>query len=137
MATVTVNEAARLVGRSRRGVYRDMASGRLSYKTDRDGHRRIDTSELERLHGPLRMPEPVTPSRASDTGQDGDLIAEIRALRDELAGLREEVAQLRRLPAPETPVAAPQATQEPAPTDDKPVSLFAAEMAALRAKQGE
>ncbi|WP_354670170.1 helix-turn-helix domain-containing protein [Cobetia sp. 14N.309.X.WAT.E.A4] len=135
MASVTVNEAARLVGRSRRGIYRDMASGRLAYKTDRDGHRRIDTSELERVHGPLRMHEAAPPSRATDTDQNGDLIAEIRALRDELAGLREEVAQLRRLPAPETPAAPPQTTPESNPTDDKPVNLFAKEMAALRARR--
>ncbi|WP_367998348.1 helix-turn-helix domain-containing protein [Cobetia marina] len=114
MPTVTVNEAAKLVGRSRRGIYRDMASGRLSYKTDRDGHRRIDTSELERVHGALSLP--VTPPSDSGTPQDGELVAEIRALREELAGLREEVRELRRLPAPETPAEPPQATLAPAPS---------------------
>ena len=132
MASITVNEAAELVGRSRRTLYRDMKRGNLSFTTRRDGHRQIETSELERCYGALQMPEPGTLSRDSGTASDDALIAEIRALREELAGLREEVAQLRRLPAPEPAKEDAQATPAPKPTDDKPVSLFAAEMAALR-----
>lgn len=130
MASITVNEAAELVGRSRRTLYRDMKRGNLSFTTRRDGHRQIETSELERCYGALKMPEPGTPSRDSGTASDDALIAEIRALREELAGLREEVRELRRLPAPEAPQGGPVST----PVDNKPVNLFAAEMAALRAK---
>lgn len=131
MASITVNEAAELVGRSRRTLYRDMKRGNLSFTTRRDGHRQIETSELERCYGALKMPEPGTLSRDSGTARDDALIDEVRALREELAGLREEVAQLRRLPTPE----AAQGGQVSAPMDNKPVSLFAAEMAALRAKR--
>lgn len=134
MATVTINEATKLVRRSRRGIYRDFKAGRLSYKTDRDGHRRIDTSELERVYGPL-IPPTVTPARATDTASDDALIAEIRALREELSKLRDEVRELRRLPAPETVSQPDHATPESPVGDCKPASLFAAEMAALRAKQ--
>jgi excisionase family DNA binding protein len=131
MASITVNEAAELVGRSRRTLYRDMKRGNLSFTTRRDGHRQIETSELERCYGALKMPEPGTLSRDSGKASDDALIAEIRALREELAGLREEVAQLRRLPAPEPAQSTPVAK----PADDKPVNLFAKEMAALRAKK--
>ncbi|WP_024951928.1 helix-turn-helix domain-containing protein [Cobetia crustatorum] len=127
MASITVNEAAELVGRSRRTLYRDMKRGNLSFTTRRDGHRQIDTSELERCYGALKMPEPGTLSRASSTASDDVLIAEIRALREELVGLREEVAKMRRLPAPE----AAQDGQVFALMDNK----LAAEMAALRAKR--
>ncbi|MCK8069793.1 hypothetical protein MSG32_17800 [Cobetia sp. 1CM21F] len=104
-----------------------MRRGNLSFTTRRDGHRQIETSELERWYGALKMPEPGTPSRDSGTASDDALIAEIRALREELAGLREEVAHLRRLPAP----APPQATPALEPNSHP----FADEMAALRAKQ--
>lgn len=127
MATVTVNEAAKLVGRSRRGIYRDMAAGHLSYKTDRDGYRRIDTSELERLHGPLVLTD--TPSRDSGTPQNEELIAEIRALREELAGLREEVKEMRRLPAPESAQAVS--------NDKPPQHEFSDVIASLRRRKDE
>jgi len=126
MASITVNEAAELVGRSRRTLYRDMKRGNLSFTTRRDGHRQIDTSELERCYGALKMPEPSTLSQDSGTASDDALIAEIRALREELAGLREEVAQLRRLPAPEDRVLTPASVARDAS------HLFTAEMAALR-----
>lgn len=137
MASITVNEAAELVGRSRRTLYRDMKRGNLSFTTRRDGHRQIETSELERCYGALKMPEPGTLSRDSGTARDDALIDEIRALREELAKLREEVAQLRRLPAPEPVKETVQATPAPSSIDALDSHPFAAEMAALRAKQHE
>lgn len=135
MASITVNEAAELVGRSRRTLYRDMKRGNLSFTTRRDGHRQIETSELERCYGALKMPEPGTLSQDSGTASDDALIAEIRALREELAGLREEVAQLRRLPAPEPAKEAAQATPAPTPGDVPAPHPFAAEIAALRKRE--
>lgn len=130
MASITVNEAAELVGRSRRTLYRDMKRGNLSFTTRRDGHRQIETSELERCYGALKMPEQGTLSRVNETPDTERLLAELVELSkrqgEELAKLREEVAKLRRLPAPE-PAQAMSAS--------KPVSLFAEEMAVLKAKK--
>ena len=53
MALVTITEAARLVRRSRRTLYRDIDKGRLSKTLTHDGATVIDTSELLRVYGML------------------------------------------------------------------------------------
>lgn len=135
MASITVNKAAELVRRSRRTLYRDMKRGNLSFTTRRDGHRQIETSELERCYGPLKMPETDTLLHVTEIPETERLLAELVELSkrqgEELIKLREEVAQLRRLPAPETPLATP----VPNPTGAPNPHPFADEMAALRAKQ--
>lgn len=138
VAAITVNQAAELVGRDRRTLYRAMRSGRLSYTTAHDGHRRIDTSELERCYGPLQMPEPVTQSRDAGTSETDRLLAELieitKRQADEIAKLREEMRELRRLPAPETLQEPPQATPTPTPADEPAPHDFSDIMAALRRK---
>ena len=42
----TIDEAASLVGRTRRSLYRAMTEGRLAYGLEADGRRYIDTTEL-------------------------------------------------------------------------------------------
>lgn len=104
MASITVNEAAGLVGRSRRTLYRDMKRGNLSFTTRRDGHRQIETSELERCYGALKMPEPVTLSRVTETPETERLLAELieitKRQASEIAKLREEIREVGRLPPP-------------------------------------
>lgn len=139
VAAITVNQAAELVGRDRRTLYRAMRSGRLSYTTAHDGHRRIDTSELERCYGPLQMPEPATQSRDTGTSETDRLLAELieitKRQADEIAKLREEMRELRRLPSPETAQEPVQTTPAPTPVDVPSSHPFAAEMAALRARK--
>jgi hypothetical protein len=53
MAFVTITEAAALVRRSRRTLYRDIEKGRLSKTVAHDGTTTIDTSELLRVYGNL------------------------------------------------------------------------------------
>lgn len=53
MALVTITEAAKLVRRSRRSLYRDIDKGRLSKTVTNDGATVIDTSELLRVYGLL------------------------------------------------------------------------------------
>lgn len=55
MAWHKVRQAQKLTGKARSSLYRDMSSGRLSYRTDSDGGRSIDTSELIRVYGELRQ----------------------------------------------------------------------------------
>ncbi|WII93641.1 hypothetical protein QEO94_02025 [Kingella negevensis] len=50
MAIVSISEAARLVGRSRRIIQRDIAAGKLSKC---DNGKKLDTSELLRVYGSL------------------------------------------------------------------------------------
>ena len=102
MAWVTVRQAMKLTGKARSSLYRDMAKGRVSYRSEVDGSRSIDTSELIRVYGELIHDE--TPSR--DTRRQGDetgnaviqeLVSEIKMLRDEVAGLRVEMQEMRRI----------------------------------------
>ncbi|WP_227650755.1 entry exclusion protein 1, partial [Klebsiella pneumoniae] len=86
-------------GKARSSLYRDMAKGRVSYRTEADGGRVVDTSELIRVYGELRQDEThvldelrlsgETEKMASDA-----LIAEIKALREEVAGLRQEMQSM-------------------------------------------
>lgn len=53
MAWHTLNEAVKLTGRSRRSIYRDMATGLVSYGVGPSGMRQLETSELIRAYGAL------------------------------------------------------------------------------------
>src|SRR5690349_20597210 len=53
MSVVTISEAAKLIGRDRRTLYRDIEKGRLAKQTMPSGAPGIDTADLKRLY-----PEP-------------------------------------------------------------------------------
>ncbi|MGQ1734768.1 hypothetical protein ACT4VS_18185 (plasmid) [Acinetobacter baumannii] len=121
MAWHTIQEAQKLTGKSRRTLYRDMAAGRLSWEPEGDSGRRLETSELIRVYGelkPLAQPEPEKTAHG-DTGlgtQDTALIlAELKALREEVAELRQAMRLIEHKPEPEQPD-----TAESVP-DDKPL----------------
>ncbi|HFU0552412.1 entry exclusion protein 1 [Escherichia coli] len=81
MAWHSVSQAQKLTGKSRRTLYRDMASGRVSWRNDGNGHRELETSELIRVYGAL-----------VDDGTDSN-----NAMLDELRALRIEVADLKSM----------------------------------------
>jgi hypothetical protein len=116
MALVTVRQAMKLTGKARSSLYRDMAKGRVSYRSEVDGSRSIDTSELIRVYGELIRDE--TPSRDSRR-QDGEtgktviqeLVSEIKMLRDEVVGLRVEMQEMRRLEHKPDPELSPASTK--------------------------
>ena len=121
MAWHTIQEAQKLTGKSRRTLYRDMAAGRLSWEPEGDSGRRLETSELIRVYGelkPLAQPEPEKTAHG-DTGlgtQDTALIlAELKALREEVAELRQAMRLIEHEPEPAQPE-----TAENVP-DDKPL----------------
>lgn len=113
MAWVSVRQAVKLTGKARSSLYRDMATGRVSYRSEADGGRSLETSELIRAYGALRQDE----TTAWDTGRQGNetgvpvmeaLVSEIKALREEVAGLKSEMQAVRQLehkpgPAARTP----------------------------------
>src|SRR6476661_6854605 len=55
MAVVSISEASRLVGKTRQTLYNDRDSGKLSWTTLETGKPGIDTSELKRVYGQLRL----------------------------------------------------------------------------------
>lgn len=131
---LTVTQAAKLYGFARSTINRKLTLGRMSSTVRGDGVRVVALSELIRVWG-----EP--PQAESDTQQDAppaevfsDMLEELRLLRSEVAELKQAML---RLPAPETPQEPPQATPEPTPDDEPAPHPFAAEMAALRARQKE
>lgn len=55
MAQVSIAEAARLTGKSRRTIERHLESGKLSFTQNVAGARQIETSELTRAYGSLSL----------------------------------------------------------------------------------
>ena len=108
MAWHSMKEAVRLTGRSRRSIYRDITTGRVSSELGRDGQRRFETSELIRAYGPLlpvahpdtpKVAQAVTPSEAHPEGM-AEVLAELRELRQEVRELKETLRLLEHKPAP-------------------------------------
>lgn len=104
MAWHTIKEAQQLTGKSRRTLYRDMAAGRLSWKPEGDNARRLETSELIRVYGelkPLAQPEAKESAHfdtAAGTHAMAQVLAELRALRTEVAELRQTMLLLEHKP---------------------------------------
>ena len=106
MAIVSVSEAARLVGKSRRTIQRDIAAGKLSKC---DNGKKLDTSELLRVYGSLlnapndadknaHMTQDVAPPISSDVAEMrirlAALEAENAALKDHLGSLKQAMLLL-------------------------------------------
>ena len=66
MAKVGATGAEKLTGVNRSTIHRAMKSGRLSYVTDENGHKKIDTSELDRVFGLLQ--QDATPRDVAQNG---------------------------------------------------------------------
>jgi len=102
MAWVSVRQAMELTGKGRSSLYRDMSRGRVSYRSEVDGGRLLDTSELIRVYGALR--QVTSPERDGERQPDETrneamelLVSEIKLLREEVAGLRMEIQANRLL----------------------------------------
>lgn len=101
MAIVSVSEAARLVGKSRRTIQRDIAAGKLSKC---DNGKKLDTSELMRVYGSL-LNAPNDADKNAHMTQDvapniPPNVAEMRirlaALEAENAALKDHVGSLKQ-----------------------------------------
>ena len=113
MAWHTVQEAQQLTGKSRRTLYRDMAVGRLSWASEADGGRRLETSELIRVYGelkPLAQPEAEKSAHhdtAFGTSNTALILAELKALREEVAELRQAMQLIEHKPNAAQPTEQP------------------------------
>ena len=91
-----------LTGKGRSSLYRDMSRGRVSYRSEVDGGRLLDTSELIRVYGALRQvtsPERDGERQLDETRNEAMelLVSEIKLLREKVAGLRMEIQANRLL----------------------------------------
>lgn len=98
----TIDEAANLVGRTRRSLYRAMTEGRLAYGSEADDRRYIDTTELLRVYGAFKAPsQPSQDAMSRGVTLPADL-AEIiaqavaKAVSEAVEPLRLEIQQLRQ-----------------------------------------
>ncbi len=89
MAKVTVSEAARLVGVARQNLYKNYINeGKISVERDHLGKPRIDTSELIRVFGEIRM----TPENTEENNNDNEVQRTIQAKDEVIAALRSQLA---------------------------------------------
>lgn len=98
MALVSISEAAKLVGRDRKTLYRAVAEGRLSVSQNATGARQVDIAELARVFGdfPVACHSGATVAMSQDatpnaTDATASLKAKIAALEAENAQLRERI----------------------------------------------
>ncbi len=100
----TVQEAQKLTGKSRRTLYRDMAIGLISWVNEGHSGRRLETSELIRVYGPLKsVAQPTTENLAhggtpSGTADTTLILAELKMLREEVAELRQAMRLIEHKP---------------------------------------
>lgn len=123
----TIDEAASLIGRTRRSIYRAMTEGRISYGLESDGRRYIDTAELLRVYGAF---EPASQSVTVEmshgvtvTGDLGEIIARAvaKAVAEAVEPLRQEIEKLRLDNAEQRLIEHnPEPQPEKAPTPGKP-----------------
>lgn len=95
MAQVSIAEAARLTGKSRRTIERHLESGKLSFTQNVAGVRQVETSELTRAYGNLSLlvaAHDVTTCQPVTQGVDAPDTTE---LRQRLAVLEAENKLLR------------------------------------------
>lgn len=117
MAVVSISEAARLTGKSRKTIQRYVADGRISMSQHVAGSKGIDIAELVRVFGELSHPAPalshatesqsVAPDVAPDVSaviamlqaENALLKAQIEAKDANLADLRQSLRLLEHVPA--------------------------------------
>jgi hypothetical protein len=100
MALVSIAEAAKLVGKSKRTIYNDLHKGKLSASQDCTDGKTIDTSELVRFYGEfvaqlhsakhVQSSQLCTPSSANIAQQENQKMALLEAENAALKTLLEE-----------------------------------------------
>ena len=100
MTLVTIAQAARTAGVARSTIYSHLRSGKLSAARTPTGERRIDTSELARVYGPVGattqsdVVSPISLDVALLQTRIEALEAQNRLLRDEVQASKEEKVKL-------------------------------------------
>lgn len=101
MPSVTLKKAVELTGKSKRTIQRYMASGKLSYTTNLNGHKSVDVSELLRVFGELSPlnDEEVRPDDTPNITNDriDKLLAAVERLEGIVDKQSEQIASLLQL----------------------------------------
>lgn len=97
MTLVSISDAAKLVRRDRKTLYRDIKKGKLSATVGDSGMSQVETSELIRVYGALNtigdknatnatetMPQHETPHATHSDSADSALIAALQAENKQL-----------------------------------------------------
>lgn len=90
---VSISEAARLTGKSRRTIQRHVASGALSKSQDDTGRPCVQINELLRVYGPfvgLEASQPVTESEHASMSHVG---VDVEGLKKEIELLQTIIAE--------------------------------------------
>ncbi len=90
MALLDITTAAKIAGVSRQTIYRKMLDGSLSWETNKQGKRRIETSELMRIFDLKISPDEILCDVTSDTEDDT-----MRKASETLEGYRLAVESLK------------------------------------------
>ena len=96
MAQVSVSEAAHLVGRDRKSLYRAIKQGRLSATQSATGERQIDIAELVRVYGDFGDKGDKGETGSAPQRETVDETAKIAALQAEVANLMERLVDKER-----------------------------------------
>src|SRR4051812_32443965 len=100
MATLSIRDAAKMVGVSRSAVFRAIRSGKISAPRKENGDYAIDTSELFRVFEPKsaeqRDADEPRPARQSEQGSETAETGVTAALKAEVQALKELVRRLDR-----------------------------------------
>jgi len=128
MPELTPTEISKQWRVSKTTVYKHLNKGRMSYRTDEDGHKLVDVSEVVRVFG-----EPVLSSKPSATNDlNRELVNELKnrinSLEEKLSKRDEQLDKLleslnnvtMRLEQHPTPTEAPPTEPEPEPEQPKP-----------------
>lgn len=95
MAQVSISEAARLTGRSRKTLHTYISNGKLTKVTGIDGRPKVDTSELMRVFGELIATQETVKSQCNFSQQVTPETVTLHT--SELDVLKKEVSLLREL----------------------------------------
>ena len=96
MRQVSVSEAAQLVGRDRKSLYRAIKQGRLSATHNATGEKQIDIAELIRVYGELSDRRDSVETVSTPQRETVNEIVRIAALEAEIANLRERLDDKER-----------------------------------------
>lgn len=107
MALVSISEASRLTKKSRTTVHRYISSGKLSICTDKNGIKKIDTSELLRVFGAFKSvhheqsdtitsEQHATPNGTSETNKTKQLEQEVEHLKQLVTAQQSHIDSLKQ-----------------------------------------
>lgn len=91
MAVVSISEAARLAGKSRKTIQRYVADGRISMSQHVAGSKGIDLSELVRVFGELSHSDPALSHASESQTVAPDVAAAVASLQAENALLKAQI----------------------------------------------